>query len=84
MGLEQFGIYLYAVVTVGVVVHCFELFVDDTDAGFVRPVCHAFNVFCGFAHGLELLVEFLRGFDGGLRVELGCVSKISSATAFNA
>ena len=40
---------LYAVVSVGEVVHGFVLFVDDADAGFVGAAGDGFDVFCGFA-----------------------------------
>ena len=63
---------LDAVVTVGKVVHGLELLVDDADAGLVRAAGDGLDVSSGLAHGLELVVDALRGLDGGLGVELGC------------
>ncbi len=62
---------LYAVVSVGEIVHGFVLFVDDADASFVGTAGDGFDVFCGFALFCELGVDFFGGFDGGLGVELG-------------
>jgi len=59
------------VVAVGVVVHGFELLVDDADAGFVGAVGDGGDVGGGFAQFLELDVEALGGLDGGLGVEFG-------------
>jgi hypothetical protein len=63
--------YLNAVVTVCKVLHGLELFVDDPDASFVRPVDNTLNIFGALAHSLEFLVQTLGGFDSSLRVELG-------------
>jgi hypothetical protein len=64
---------LHAVVAVGEVVHGLQLLVDDADAGLVRAVDDVRDVVRALAHGRELLVQVLGGFDGGLRVELGWV-----------
>jgi hypothetical protein len=64
---------LHAVVAIGEVVHGLELLVDDADAGLVGAVDDVRDVVGALAHGGELLVEVLGGFDGGLRVELGGV-----------
>jgi hypothetical protein len=63
------GTYLDAVVTVSEVLHGLELLVDDTNACLVRPVDDALDVLCSLSHCLQLLVETLCGFDGGLGVE---------------
>lgn len=62
---------LDAVVTVGEVVHGLELLVNDADAGLVGSASDVLDVGGGLAHGLELVVDLLRGLDGGLGVELG-------------
>ena len=62
---------MYAVVSVGKVVHGFVLFVDDADTSFVGAAGDGFDVFCGLALLGELRVDFFRGFDGGLGVKLG-------------
>lgn len=62
---------MYAVVSVGEVVHRFVLFVDDADAGFVGAAGDGFDVFGGFASLCELGVDPFRCFDGGLGVEFG-------------
>jgi hypothetical protein len=59
------------VVAIGEVVHGLELLVDDADAGLVRPTCDSFDVGCRLAQGLELVVDLLRGLDGGLRMKFG-------------
>ena len=66
---------LYAVISVGEVVHGFVLFVDDADAGFVGAAGDGFDVFCGFALSCQLGVDLFSGFDGGLGVEFGWVEK---------
>jgi hypothetical protein len=63
--------YLNAVVTVGKVFHGLELFVDDTDAGFVCSVDDALDVLCALAHLLQFDVQALGSFDGGLGVKFG-------------
>lgn len=60
---------LDAVVTVGKVVHGFELFVDDTDASLVGSDGYLLDVFGRFAHLGECAVDGLRGLNGGLGVE---------------
>jgi hypothetical protein len=62
---------LDAVVTVGEVVHGLELLVNDADAGLVSSAGDVLDVSGGLAQGLELVVDLLRGLDGGLGVELG-------------
>ena len=62
---------LYAVVSVGEVVHGFVLFVDDADASFMGTAGDGFDVFCGLALFCELDVDLFGGFDGGLGVEFG-------------
>lgn len=62
---------LDAVIAVGKVVHGLELFVDDADAGLVRPACDALDVGSRLAHGLELVVDLLGSLHGSLRMELG-------------
>ena len=62
---------LYAVVSVGEVVHGFVLFVDDADAGFVGAAGDGFDVFSGLASFCELCVDLFGGFDGSLGVEFG-------------
>jgi hypothetical protein len=57
------------VITVGEVVHGLELLVNDPYAGLMSPVCYAVNILGSLSHCLELLVEALSGFDGGLGVE---------------
>jgi len=61
------------VVAVGEIVEGLVLLVDDADAGFVRAACHLLDVLCGFPACLEVGVDLLRGFDGGLGVEFGGV-----------
>jgi hypothetical protein len=63
---------LDAVVTIGEVVHGFELLVDDSDASLVCAAGDFLDVFGGLAHIGELLVDALCGLNGCLRVELGC------------
>ena len=62
---------MYAVVSVGKIVHGFVLFVDDADAGFVGATGDGFDVFCGLALFCEPGADLFGGFDGGLGVELG-------------
>ena len=61
--------YLDAVVTVGKVVHGFELFVDDTDASFVGADGDVLDVFGSLAHLGEGTVDVLGSLDGSLGVE---------------
>lgn len=63
-------------VTVSEVVHGLELLVDNADAGLVCAVHDLLDVLGGLAHGLELLIDPLGGFNGGLGVELGCSCQI--------
>lgn len=69
-------------VAVGKVLHGLELLVDDANAGFVGAVDDAFDVGGCLAHFLELDVEALGGFDGGLGVEFSClvISMTSTTT----
>lgn len=71
---------LDAVVAVGKVVHGLELLVDDADAGLVGAAGDGLDVGGRLAHGLELVEDGLRGLDGGLRVELGCVQRLAVAS----
>ena len=64
-----------AVVTIGKVVHGLELFVDNSDAGFVSAAGNLLDVCGRFAHILKLVVNSLCGFDGSLGVEFGCGSQ---------
>jgi hypothetical protein len=59
------------VVTVSKVVHCLELLVNNADASQVSAVGDLLDVLGALAHGLELVVDRLGGFDSGLGVELG-------------
>lgn len=59
-------------IPIGKIVHGFKLLVDDSDAGFVCSNGNVFDVFCRLALLLQLGVDVLSGFDGGLRMELGC------------
>ena len=69
---------LYAVVSVGEVVHGLVLFIDDADASFVGPTSDGFDVFRRFASLRELDVDPFSGFDGGLGVKLGCIESLAS------
>jgi hypothetical protein len=60
---------LNAVITVGKVVHGFELLVDNADTSLVSAVGDLLDVFGGLAKLSELLVDDLRTFNGSLRVE---------------
>ena len=63
------GTDLNAVVTVSKVVHGLELLVDNADTSLVSAVGDLLDVFGGLAKLSELLVDDLRTFNGGLRVE---------------
>jgi hypothetical protein len=63
---------LDAVVTISEVVHGLKLLVDDSDASLVCAAGDFLDVFGGFTHIGELLVDALCGLDGGLGVEFGC------------
>ncbi len=63
-------------VAIGEVVEGLVLLVDDADAGFVRAACDLLDVLCGFPACLEVGVDLLRGFDGGLGVEFGGVGDL--------
>ena len=63
---------LNAVVTVGEVVHGLELLVNDANASLVGSAGDRLDIGSRLALGLEEVVNLLGGFDGGLRVELGC------------
>lgn len=63
--------YLNAVVTVRKVVHSLELLVDDTNARLVSAVGDLLDILGALPQGLELLVDNLGSFNGGLRVEFG-------------
>jgi hypothetical protein len=65
---------LDAVVAVSEVIHWLELFVDDSDAGFVGSAYNSLDIGGGFAHIGKLLVDFLRSFDGSLGMEFSCNS----------
>lgn len=69
---------LYAVVSVGEIVHGFVLFVDDADASFMGAAGDGFDVFRGLALFCKLGVDLFGGFDGGLGVEFGWVGKSSA------
>ena len=58
-------------VTVSKVVHGLELLVDNLDASLVGTVDDLLDVLGGLSELLELLVDDLGGFNGGLGVELG-------------
>ena len=47
------------------------LLVDDAHGGLLCSDANALDVITRLAHGLELVVKDVRGFDGSLRVELG-------------
>lgn len=64
--------YLDAMVAIREVVHGLELLIYDPDTGFVRSDGDVFDVFGRFASLFQLSMNMFRGFDGGLRVELGC------------
>lgn len=59
-------------VTVRKVVHSLELLVDDANARLVSAVGDLLDILCALAQGLELLVDDLGSFNGGLRVKFGC------------
>ena len=58
-------------IAVSEVVHGLELLVNNADASFVSTVGDLLDVLGALAHGLELVVDGLRGLNGGLGVELG-------------
>lgn len=58
-------------VTVGKVVHGLELFVDNTDTGFVGADGDILDILHGLAHLGEGSVHVLGGLNGSLRVEFG-------------
>lgn len=74
---DEHGRYhvLYAVVSVGEVVHGFVLFVNDADASFVGAAGDGLDVFRGLSLFRELGVDLFGSFDGGLGVEFGWVRK---------
>ncbi len=53
-------------ISIGEIVHGLELFVDNTDTGFVCANGDIFDVFCGFALLFQLGMNVLGGFDCGL------------------
>lgn len=65
------GTYLDAVITVRKVVHGLELFVDDTDAGFMGADFDVFDIFNGLAHLGQSCVYVLSRLNGSLRVKFG-------------
>jgi len=66
------GHILDAVIAIGKVIHGLELFVDNSNAGFVGAAGNFLDIGGGFTHILKLVVNGLCGFDGGLGVEFGC------------
>lgn len=58
-------------VTVRKVVHSLELLVNDANARLVGAVGNLLDILGALAQGLELLVDNLGSFNGGLRVEFG-------------
>ena len=64
---------LNAMISVGKVIHGFELFVNNSNASLMCSACDFLNVLCALAHVCQHLVDFLRTFDGGLGVEFGWV-----------
>lgn len=63
---------LNAVIPIGKVVHGLELLVNNSNTGFVCSNGDVFNVLGRLALLLQLGVNVLSGFDGCLRMELGC------------
>ena len=61
--------YLNAVIPVGEVGHWLVLLVDDADAGLMGTANNVLNVLGRLAHFLKLAIDFLGGFNCGLRVE---------------
>ena len=58
-------------VSVCEIVHRFVLFVNNADAGLVRPADDRFDILSGFTYVLELFMNYFGSFDGCLRVKLG-------------
>ena len=58
--------YLDAVIAVSEVFHRLELLIDDTNAGLVRAVYDTLDILGALTHRLQLLVQPLGSFDGGL------------------
>lgn len=56
-------------VAISEVVHGLELFIDDTDAGLMSANGDILDVFGGFAHASQLLVDVGGSLNSGLRVE---------------
>lgn len=63
---------LNAVISISKIVHGFELLVNNSNTGFVCSNGDVFDVFCRLSLLLQLGVDVLSGFDGGLRMKLGC------------
>lgn len=68
---------LNAVIPISKVVHRLELLIDNPNTGFVCANGDVLDVFCRLALLLQLGVDMLGGFDGGLRMELGCESRLT-------
>lgn len=75
---DQHGGYhvLYAVISVGEVVHGFMLFINDTDAGFMGATGNRFDVFCRFSLLRELGIDYFGSFDGRLGVEFSWLERL--------
>lgn len=54
------------------IVHGLELLINDSDTSLVCSNRNIFDVLCGLALLFQLGVDVFSGFDGGLRMELGC------------
>jgi hypothetical protein len=63
---------LNAVITISEVVHRLELFVDNSDAGFVGSAGDFLDIRCGLAQIGKFFVDVLRSFNSGLGVEFSC------------
>jgi hypothetical protein len=58
--------YLNAVIAVSEILHGLELLIDDTNAGLVCAVYDTLDILGTLAHRLQLLVQPLGSFNGGL------------------
>jgi hypothetical protein len=59
------------VVTISKVVHRLELFIDNSNTGFVGSAGDFLDICCGFSLVGKLLVDSLGGFDSSLGMEFG-------------
>lgn len=58
-------------VSVCVVVHRLELFVNNPNTSFMRPICDTSDILGAFAHFVELFLDSFRRLNSGLGMEFG-------------